>query len=435
MKETNFHPTPRAGRIQRLLTALLALSFLVTALGGATASAQDAAPAANPDSAAQFFPFITSNTWRTDLGDRVGFNAVAGDIASYGDIRTLNAGWYNDWRVDPSPNRLNGIEYVQTIRVHMKLACGDFYQYDRTTCPYATPHTYVFTPNEATIRLAAKLNVGSLWVIGNEIDRKDWCEELSGNSCVKSGGQDEMLPEVYARAYHDLRAIVKDADPTALIANGGIIQPTPLRLTYLTKIWDTYQSLYGSPMPVDVWNIHNFILHEQPGFGADIPPGSTATVGKYTAANLTPARYLDKKFFIEQLIEMRKWMQARGQQDKPLVITEYGPLYTTPDDQQTIEDFMTWSFELLLGLPVNDTNTNNTSGAKKTRGLSDTYGMPADGNRLVQRWLWFALDNGNRYNPHSSLYTEGVNTLYPTGEQFRTWVTTNLGSLQYSWPR
>jgi hypothetical protein len=128
-------------------------------------------------------------------------------------------------------------------------------------------------------------------------------------------------------------------------------------------------------------------------------------------------------------------MQARGQQDKPLVITEYGPLYTTPDDQQTIEDFMTWSFELLLGLPVNDTNTNNTSGTKKTRGLSDTYGMPADGNRLVQRWLWFALDNGNRYNPHSSLYTEGVNTLYPTGEQFRTWVTANLGSLQYSWPR
>lgn len=48
MKETNFHPTPRAGRIQRLLTALLALSFLVTALGGATASAQDAACGGQP---------------------------------------------------------------------------------------------------------------------------------------------------------------------------------------------------------------------------------------------------------------------------------------------------------------------------------------------------------------------------------------------------
>jgi hypothetical protein len=230
MKSTNLHLTSHTGRIRRLLTALLALSVLVATLGSATASAQDVAPAADPEPA-QYFPFITSNTWRTDLGDRVGFNAVAGDIATYGDIRTLSAGWYNDWRVDPSPNRLNGIEYVQTIRVHMKLACGDFYHYDRTACPYATPHTYVFTPNEATIRLAAKLNVGSLWVIGNEIDRKDWCEELSGNTCIKSGGQDEMLPEIYARAYHDLRAIIKDADSTALIANGGIIQPTPLDLS------------------------------------------------------------------------------------------------------------------------------------------------------------------------------------------------------------
>ena len=32
-------------------------------------------------------------------------------------------------------------------------------------------------------------------------------------------------------------------------------------------VWDTYAALYGTPMPVDVWNMHIYILPEVQGIG------------------------------------------------------------------------------------------------------------------------------------------------------------------------
>ena len=147
---------------------------------------------------------------------------------------------------------------------------------DRSKCPYITPYSYTFWPSADVIAQAARANPGSLWLIGNEMDRRDW----------QGGGQDEMLPELYATAYYDLYTLIKGADPTARLAVGGIIQATTLRLEYLAKIWDAYQQQFGTSMPVDVWNVHNFIFREKscvtyPGdcWGADIPPGSSASTG------------------------------------------------------------------------------------------------------------------------------------------------------------
>jgi hypothetical protein len=40
---------------------------------------------------------------------------------------------------------------------------------------------------------------GLTWIIGNEIERRDWLNSGGGSS-----GQNEIIPEVYTVAYHDL---------------------------------------------------------------------------------------------------------------------------------------------------------------------------------------------------------------------------------------
>lgn len=158
-----------------------------------------------------------------------------------------------DYQVRVNPPRFPGMEYVQMIRLHQKLTCPLGTSEDQVACPYEEPHSHQHWPDESTIQASARANPGSLWLIGNEMDRLDW----------PGGRQDEMLPELYAVAYHEMRSLIRAADPTARIAIGGIIQPTPLRLLYLDRVWDAYIRTYGSEMPVDVWNIHAFLLQEE----------------------------------------------------------------------------------------------------------------------------------------------------------------------------
>ena len=84
-------------------------------------------------------------------------------------------------------------------------------------------------------------NRGHYWLIGNEVD-------------VNNFVQDNTMPQVYARAYHEIYDYIKRTDPTAKVAIAGLSMMTPGRLNYLSIVWDTYQSLYGEPMPVDIWN-------------------------------------------------------------------------------------------------------------------------------------------------------------------------------------
>ncbi len=165
-------------------------------------------------------------------------------------------------------------------------------------------------------------NPGSVWMLGNEIDRR---------------AQGETMPDKYAEAYHDTYQFIKGIDPTARIATGSIVQPTPLRLEYLDKILTAYRSKYGGPMPIDVWNIHLYILPELKGsWGAEVPPGSAATQGRlYTAAD-----NVNLNIFKSLIYEMRAWMKSRGYQETPLIITEFGallPLWWMDDNGVTQE--------------------------------------------------------------------------------------------------
>ena len=176
--------------------------------------------------------------------------------------------------------------------------------------PYVDPYTYTFTPSLQTLANLAVQYPGQLWFAGNEIERRDWWFEKPDGS-LGSLGRGEILPEVYARAYQDIYTAIKAADPIAKIANGSVILPSPLRLEYLTKMWDAYYELYNAPMPVDVWQIHMYLIQEKRfDWGADIPAGSDVLTGLFVCDNYTDTVMLNKGFsqVADLLRDFRTWI-------------------------------------------------------------------------------------------------------------------------------
>ena len=368
---------------------LLLCSLVLSVLLPSVSLAADEKPDSPPP---LYLPLVSGSAPRAL---RVGVNVTTNDITRFPDS---GAGWYVDYQVRVNPPRFPGMEYVQMIRLHQNLTCPLGTSEDRVACPYVEPHSYQHWPDAATIQAAARANPDSLWLIGNEMDRLDW----------PGGRQDEMLPELYAVAYHEMRSLIRAADPTARIAIGGIIQPTPLRLLYVDRVWDAYIRTYGSEMPVDVWNIHAFLLQEQRNaWGASIPPGIDAAQGLYVGETW---RHVDLASFVWQIRSFRRWMQLRGQQHKPLIITEFGVLLPNPvfgeddTDPQPVLDFLTATFDYLR------TETDCS------------LGLPADDCRLVQRWNWFSLDHAGAFNCHHHLVEPQSRTLTVTGETFQGYV-------------
>jgi len=262
----------------------------------------------------------------------------------------LGFGWYLDWSANPSRFHSSEVEYVPMIR----LKGGD--------------------PNPSGEALLAAVDAlpGALWLIGNEPDVK-W--------------QDDVPPDVYARLYHDLYHLLKTRDPSCQVAIGGVSQPTPLRLRYLDRILEAYRMQYGQPMPVDVWNVHNFILREErDSWGVDIPPGMDENRGRLREI----AEHDNLEIFRQQIVDFRRWMKSQGQQDRSLIVSEYGILmpneYGFPPEQ--VERFMLATFDFF-------------------RTAADPeLGYPADGHRLVQRWCWFSLAD-TRYPTGNLVWPDG----------------------------
>jgi hypothetical protein len=335
---------------------LLAVCAVALALAGAVlATAHQSVPAT---------PVAVPNC-------RLGYAAVRRDPSNYPitDITRLDAGQWIIWGVSAGYPQPAGAELFQMVRLHQNKICGAY------NCPYTVPYTYTMWPSAATIAAVAQAQPGALWLIGNEIDRRDW----------PGGRQDEMLPELYAVAFHEIHGLIKNADPTARIAIAGMIQATPLRLQYLDRIWNEYVRLYGTPMPVDIWNIHGFIFREKryydgcpDCYGADVPPGIDVPNGilyeMQDSINMT--------YFGNHLVAFRQWLASHGQRDKPLLVTEYGAL---PEDYYP------------PGAAVNHAVTNTLAYMRDTR--DTTIGYPGDDNRLVQRWVVYSLDDDVNATP------------------------------------
>ena len=292
-----------------------------------------------------FLPLV-SKSFRRPFWGRLGFGQVQHVVEQY-DVAQLHAGWYLDWSVRPDPPSILGLVYVPLIWISES----------------------GYSPNQAEIVDFATQHRGSLWLIGNEPD-----DETQG--CV--------TPASYAELYHEVYHIIKAADPHAQIANGGVVQATPLRLQYMDMIVQEYQDEYGEMIPVDVWNVHGFILREEAdNWGCQIPCGITATQGMLYELN----DHDNMIIFQDQIVAFRQWMADKGERNKPLIVSEYGILAwaSLGFDAPRVQNFMLATFDFF----VNATDSS--------------LGYPADDNKLVQAWNWYSLDGmdfegGGSYN-------------------------------------
>jgi hypothetical protein len=274
----------------------------------------------------------------------------------------LRFGAYLNWRV--ATDAAGGIRFWQMVRVN---SGGPSVGYDRLT-------------------EVINSNPGARYLIGNEPDVR-W--------------QDNVAPTAYANVYHDIYYFIKERDPSALVAIAGISQSTPLRRAYLDIVLDTYRNTYGESLPVDIFNIHAFILREeQDSWGVGIPPGMDGWSG--TLYELDD--HDNVAIFQQNMIDFRNWMAARGYGDKPLVVSEYGILmpadYGFPPE--SVASFMTASFDFFL---------TATSG----------NGYAPDGGRLVQWWFWYSVNDDLDF-PTSNLYDTVSGQLTPLGWAYTNYV-------------
>jgi hypothetical protein len=325
---------------------------------------------------------------------RLGAAVVNNPITAY-DYDDLNLGVYINYSTSASPLEPGGMEFVQTVRVHQKKC--DWCTWCRDC--YATPYSYTMSPGAGTLRDRVMANPGSIWFIGNEPDRRDWY----------GGGQDEIVPELYAQAYYEIGQVIRQADPTARLGIGGVVEGTPLRLKYLDRVWDTYQARYGRRLgdDVDVWNVHGFILREEKNnWGAEIPAGLDDTYGLLIAPDDNDRLDL----FQQQMIRFRQWMRDKGERDKPLYMTEYGinmPEYYVSANE--VKAFMSGTFDFLLNYKDSD------------------IGLPADDNRLVQHFMWYSLDDSKdayeRMEDYAdSLFSSVTHNRLPYGDHWVAYV-------------
>jgi hypothetical protein len=366
---------------------------------------------------------IQSTTVITPTNCRYGVSSWDNDDFNF--LQDLGVGWALNFNVNFNQNLPDGVEYTPMIRFKPDLdgdgkRTGDYLIVSK---PFSkdNPGNFDDEPNELDPIIAA--NPGRLWIIGNEVDRVTY--------------QDNLMPDVYATAYHDAYHFIKERDPSAQIAVSGLVQVTPGRLQYLDLVWNSYLEKYGTTMPVDVWNMHLYILAERHPDGGDIGAaialGTDPNLAIWSSDNNAAlcanddvychAEHDDMTIFAEQVVAMRQWMKAHGQQNKPLILSEYSLLYQYDQEgdsdpntcylrdeyghcftPERVSEFMVNSFDYLR----TTTNTN--------------LGFPADNYRLVQQWLWYSTYAKENFasNLLTGTYTLDNYTLRLPGVTFQT---------------
>lgn len=348
----------RAGRSIAVLLFVGAVALLLTYAAAQRRQRPEPSVAPEPGATSWLPPTYLDRFGVTGHVEQMGAAAAAG----------LPFGSYATWRLQVEPEQPAGAFFWQMIRVSE-----------------AGP-----VPALAEINAAIASAPGSTWLIGNEPDVIH---------------QDNVTPQRYAEIYHDLYTHIKERDPQALVAIAGVAQPTPLRLAYLDIVLDTYQERYSAPMPVDVWNVHAFILREErDSWGVDIPPGMDDEL----ATLYEIPDHLDLGIFRSLIRDFRAWMAARGYGDRPLLVSEYGFLmpYEYGFSEAEVIDFMAATFDFFLS-------------------ARDETGLAADDQRLVQWWLWFILDDDTGEFQPTYLFDRTSGGLTPLGQAYADYVHTH----------
>lgn len=365
-------------------------------------------------------------------------------------VPTLDAGWYLNF----GPNgarEVTSAEFAPVVSVRQNQVNGQ----RLPTYRVRPALSYYYTDDNGRVRdglgLLISRNPGSIWLVGNEVDVNNF---VQGNT----------MPDVYARAYHEVYHFIKKADPTAKVAHASLSMMTPGRMQYLDIVWDTYRQLYGQDMPVDVWNMHLYILSERHPFNdsgdgdGKVALGTDRNLAIWDAvadASKCPnpnqpdiaandprhdvycrSEHDSVRIFQEQLLNMRRWMKDHGQQNKPLIISEYGLLYPYVQDTPT-SCFLADEFGNCFTPQRVSNYLRETMDVLETM-TDPNLGYPQDGNRLVQQWLWYSIITEPEWSGGSSnLIVQNYQTftpgdpaaLTPIGQAFRQEATSSTGSV------
>jgi hypothetical protein len=358
---------------------------------------------------------------------RFGVTAWPYQMQAFDIVSELGTGWYLDFQIRITPPGPAEAEYIQMVRIKQGREargggdiCGPSYAYT------VTPP---LTGGELGAYVTA--NPGTLWVVGNEPDRIN---------------QDDICPQQYAEAYHEVYHFIKDRDPTAQVAIAGLVEVTPGRLQYLDIVWDTYLEKYGTTMPVDVWTMHIYVLSETGQGDANIALGTDIDLRiKFSFNCADPDTFCHAEhdvmnLFTEQVVMMREWMKEHGHQNKPLIITEYGILKPYNYDNPDTPEGETCDVEQCV--PVDppgcfcDEKKKTFHPNRVANFMEDTFdylmtasdtdlGYPADEHRLVQQWLWFSLARDGLWDlGHASnlVFTDTTYNLTIPGQRWQDYV-------------
>jgi hypothetical protein len=216
---------------------------------------------------------------------------------------------------------------------------------------------------------------------------------------------------------------------------------------------------------VDIWNMHLYILEERnPSNLLEYGDGKIALGTDPALAKLTS--YGDPQFcpalgaedipandprddiycrsehdsvriFREQVIGMRQWMKDHGQQNKPLIISEYGLLYPYLDGMPggTCEFLQDEHQQCFYPERVTQYLRDTIAFMEDTKDAN--LGYPGDENRLVQQWLWYSIVTEPHWSGGSSNlivrnfegYTPGdPAALTMMGQAFREEATARVGT-------
>ncbi|MEZ4643228.1 MAG: CARDB domain-containing protein [Chloroflexota bacterium] len=410
MQETN-----QSGAIFRRIIPFLVLSFALLIVLAQTHLASRSAQAS------ESIPLITPNGATSSAPNcRYGATPLGSDQIPL--LNTLKAGWYVTFgSAAGSANPGNGAQFVPVILVkQQKDGAGNYYpQY------LIGPDGLTGSSARTYVKNLVSNNPGALWLVGNEVDRGPDPDEIES-------GQGDVFPDIYARAYHDVYYWIKEEDPTAQVAVSGLVQVTPGRLQYLDLMWNAYLNAYGTPMPVDVWNIHLYILPEvnpqgEPNGIANVALGTDPTLGRRESGGVASvcgqnsvycfAEHDSITIFTEQIIDMRTWMKEHGQQNKPLILTEYSILYPYEEDGGSCflqdEHGNCFTEERVHQFMVDTFNFMETA-------VDPNLGYPLDNNKLIQQWMWFAVYTPYQTGSASQLFDENLVNLTTLGQQFQT---------------
>ena len=343
------------------------------------------------------------------------YGVALGNNAHVSWLDDLGAGWYLNFHV-AAPAAPNDAEFVPVISIRQ----------DRDGQGGYLP-TYTADPPLTEAGLGARIaqRPGALWIVGNEVDRV--------------GIQGDTYPGVYARAYHDAYHFIKARDPNAQVANSALVQISPGRLQYMDKVWDAYLNQFGKPMPVDVWNMHLYILPEKradgTGTGAHVALGTDPAIAILDSGGnpaLCPradvhcyAEHDDMTIFAQQVRGMRQWMADHGQRHKPLIISEFSQLYVFLDYDDPVNPTRCYLQDEFGNCFTQQRVTNflNASFNYLNTATDPNLGYPLDGNRLVQQWLWYATYVPvNETGGSSNLLNQAQNGLTQVGQGFRNYV-------------